>query len=353
MKGVIQLEDGQFFEGHASGEWASPVEGEVVFYTGMTGYQEVLTDPSYRGQIVVFTYPLIGNYGVSDSGSESEKPQVKGAIMWQCSDEDSHYQADQSLAAYMEEMDIPYLTNIDTREITKAIRTKGTCRASIANTPSAPAPLEAAGQVFEVSKETIEVHGDGGTHLVLIDFGWKQSILDKLLAGGAKVTTVPFRSIADIHGMKPDGIVLSNGPGDPKDVTGHLGELKALLDEYPAFGICYGHQVISLAYGADTEKLPFGHRGANHPVKDLKDGHVFITSQNHNYVVTGESLEDTPLEARLVHVNDGSVEGVVHKEKPIFSAQFHPEANPGPEDAEWMIDEFFTMVQKVGVTTYV
>ncbi|WP_347862065.1 carbamoyl phosphate synthase small subunit [Salimicrobium sp. PL1-032A] len=353
MKGVIQLEDGQFFEGEASTEWTTAIEGEVVFFTGMTGYQEVLTDPSYRGQIVVFTYPLIGNYGVSAASAESKEPQVKGAVMWKCSEDDSHYMADQSLAAYMEGWNIPYLTNVDTRELTKAIRTKGTCRASMANKKKAPAPVDAAGQVYEVSRNEKQVYGDGDTHLVLVDFGLKQSILDELLAGGAKVTIVPFSDMEDIHEIDPDGVVLSNGPGDPKDVTGYLEQIKKVLDTYPSFGICYGHQVICLAYGADTKKLPFGHRGANHPVKDKKTNHVFITSQNHNYVVTPGSLESTPLEARMIHVNDGSVEGIVHPTKPIFSAQFHPEANPGPKDAVWMIEEFFALVEKKGVTAYV
>lgn len=353
MKGVIQLEDGRSFEGTASGEWNVPLEGEVVFYTGMTGYQEVLTDPSYRGQIVVFTYPLIGNYGVSETANESATPQVKGAVMWQCSDEDSHYQAEQSLSSYMNDMNIPYLTGVDTRALTKAIRAKGTCRASLSKEGSSPSSVEAVGEVYEVSGEKREVYGEGDIHLALIDFGWKSSILQKLLDRGAKVTVVPFSQAADIHSIEPDGIVLSNGPGDPKDVSGKLAEFKDLFDIFPVFGICYGHQVISLAYGADTEKLPFGHRGANHPVKDLENGRVFITSQNHNYVVTAESLEFTPLKVRMVNVNDGSVEGVVHDSMPIFSAQFHPEANPGPEDAEWMFEEFFAILRKKEVKAYV
>ncbi|WP_173918369.1 carbamoyl phosphate synthase small subunit [Halobacillus sp. Marseille-Q1614] len=354
MQGFLTLEKGQVFEGEASSSWHAPIEGEVVFYTGMTGYQEVLTDPSYRGQIVVFTYPLIGNYGINEADSESNQPQVSGAVMLQCSDSASHYQATMTLKEYLHKWNVPFLTGVDTREVTKAIRTEGSCQAVMAHESLKPSDTKSIGQIFQAHDPEVKSYGKGEKHIALIDFGCKTSILDKLLEKDVQVTVVPFTKIKEVHQLNPNGVVLSNGPGDPKDASHYLTDLKEVLENYPALGICFGHQVMALAFGANTKKLAFGHRGANHPVKDLQSGQVFLTSQNHNYVVDRESLKHTVLETSFVNVNDGSVEGLMHPSKPILSAQFHPEANPGPEDAQWVIDEFFAMMSsKKGAKAYV
>ncbi|UOQ95314.1 carbamoyl phosphate synthase small subunit [Halobacillus shinanisalinarum] len=344
QKGYLTLQDGQQFQGEASEDWADPVEGEIVFFTGMTGYQEVLTDPSYQDQIVVFTYPLIGNYGINEDDFESSKPQVKGVVMLQCADTASHYKATTSLKDYLQKARIPFLTAVDTREVTKAIRTGGTRQAALATTPTKPKGLPAKEQIFQAKGEEPTTYGQGTKHIALIDFGFKQSILTRLLEKGVRVTVVPFTELHAIDELSPDGVVLSNGPGDPKDTASFLPKLKIVLESYPTLGICLGHQVIALTFGADTKKLSFGHRGANHPVKDLKTGRVFLTSQNHNYVVDEDSLENTALHICFTHVNDQSVEGLKHDSLPIFSAQFHPEAKPGPEDALWLFDNFFELV---------
>ncbi|WP_163527658.1 carbamoyl phosphate synthase small subunit [Halobacillus ihumii] len=344
QQGYLTLQDGQQFKGEASEDWAHPIEGEIVFFTGMTGYQEVITDPSYQGQIVVFTYPLIGNYGINEDDFESEHPQVKGVVMLHCAETASHYKATTSLKDYLHDKGVPFLTNVDTREVTKAIRTGGTRQAALADRPMKPTSTQMTNQIYQVKGTKLTTHSDGDDHIVLIDFGSKHSILHHLLEKGLRVTVVPFTELHAIDELKPDGVVLSNGPGDPKDVAPYLSKIKHVLESFPSLGICLGHQVIALAFGGDTKKLSFGHRGANHPVKDLETGRVFLTSQNHNYVVDEESLAETGLHTYLIHVNDQSLEGLKHDKLPILSAQFHPEANPGPEDAYWLFDDFFKLI---------
>ncbi|SDP79034.1 carbamoyl phosphate synthase small subunit [Halobacillus sp. SY10] len=353
MKGYLCLQDGTTFEGKASRHFDRNVQGEVVFFTGMTGYQEVLTDPSYKGQIVVFTYPLIGNYGINDEDGESEEIQVSGVVMYQCTDVPSHFQARKSLGTYLNEQNIPYMTEVDTREVTKAIRAEGTQQAALSRGTDYLFQPTKGHQIQQVSGEKIETYGEAGMHVALIDFGWKKSILNALLERGVRVSVLPFSKVEMLDTLQPDAIVLSNGPGDPKDTVDVLPLLKKALEKFPTFGICMGHQVIALAFGGDTTKLTFGHRGANHPVKDVVSGKVFLSSQNHNYVVKEDSLNGTPLVTRFYNVNDGSIEGLMHDSKLIMSAQFHPEAHPGPKDAEWLFDNFLTLVKNKGVKTHV
>ncbi len=346
------MQDGQTFRGEASPHF-NDIQGEIVFFTGMTGYQEVLTDPSYKGQIVVFTYPLIGNYGVNDHDGESEEIQVSGVVMYQCADFPSHYQKTHSLGSYLDQNQVPYITGVDTREVTKAIRSKGTQQAALSQHSNYTFEHPEDKQIFGVKEDHITTYGEGDLHISLIDFGWKKSIVHALLNRNIRVSVIPFTEARVIHDLNPDAVILSNGPGDPKDTKDLLPEYKAILEQYPSLGICMGHQVIALAYGADTTKLDFGHRGANHPVKDVLTGNVFLTSQNHNYVVMEDSLEGTPLVKRFCNVNDGSVEGLIHESKLVMSAQFHPEAHPGPKDAEWLFDDFIKLVKSKGVKTHV
>ncbi|MCA0971233.1 carbamoyl phosphate synthase small subunit [Halobacillus litoralis] len=345
MKGYLCLQDGKTFQGDASQNWEQPVQGEIVFFTGMTGYQEVLTDPSYKDQIVVFTYPLIGNYGINEVDGESQEIQVSGVVMFHCSESTSHYLATSSLKDYLNQHEVPFITGIDTREITKAIRAGGSHQAILSSQKENEILPSESGQMHKVEGQEIESYGTGDLHIVLIDFGWKKSILHALLGNNTKVTVIPFTKLNEFQAKNVHAVVLSNGPGDPTDAEPYLPQIKKLIDKHPTFGICMGHQVIALAYGAETEKLPFGHRGANHPVKDVETGKVFMSSQNHNYVVKSSSLEGTPLAMRFYNVNDGTVEGLTHKEHAILTAQFHPEAHPGPADAEWLFDDFFKMIQ--------
>ncbi|MYL29525.1 carbamoyl phosphate synthase small subunit [Halobacillus halophilus] len=353
MESYLHLQDGRTFKGKASSTLQEPMQGEIVFFTGMTGYQEVLTDPSYKDQIVVFTYPLIGNYGINDADEESREIQVSGVVMYQCTQQPSHFQSTQSLGAYLEGQQVPYLTGVDTREVTKAIRAHGTQQAAMSHQNHHDFSKPSEQQIFAVQGEDVETYGEGDLHVGLIDFGWKKSILQSLLKRHVKVSVIPFTQVEEVHTVKPDALILSNGPGDPKDALPKIDQIKAVLDEYPSFGICMGHQVIALAYGADTEKLPFGHRGANHPVKDAVTGKVFLTSQNHNYVVKKESLSHTPLTERFSNVNDRSIEGLMHHSGQLMSAQFHPEAHPGPHDAEWLFDDFIGLVSSKGVKEHV
>jgi carbamoyl-phosphate synthase small subunit len=349
MNGFLTLSNGEVF----SGEWLTEVSnenitGEVVFYTGMTGFQEVLTDPSYKDQIIVFTYPLIGNYGINEDDFESKMPHVAGVVVYEAADEVFHYQAKYSLKEYLQKWDIPLLENVDTRKVVKQIRDKGSMPAVLSPIePKSPVScLLNDSKVKKVSTKEIKTMGRGESHIVIVDFGCKQSIVNSLLTRDCQVTMVPYNTTAEkIFSLKPDGILLSNGPGDPMELTHELAKIKKLIYKYPTLGICLGHQLTALALGGSTKKLTFGHRGANHPVRDLQTDEVFMSSQNHSYVVDDKSLEDTGLQTRFYNLHDNSVEGMVHQSLPLQTVQFHPEANPGPCDSDYIFDEFIEIVK--------
>jgi carbamoyl-phosphate synthase small subunit len=351
MKAYLHLANGKTFEGKLETTISdSEMNGEVVFFTGMTGYQEVLTDPSYKNQMIVFTYPLIGNYGINATDFESKKPHVQAVIVYETRDKGYHYQSQYSLREYLQAWNIPLLTHIDTRAVVKQIRTEGVMQGKISLTSECGkfAKEQQEQPIQKVAISQIETYGDGSEHIVLVDFGYKKSILQSLLERECKVTVVPYNtSFETIQALEPDGILLSNGPGDPKQLMPQLSTIRKMIDHYPTLAICLGHQLVALAYGADTEKLRFGHRGANQPVYDSVKKKVFMTSQNHGYVVNKESLAHTPFVIRFTNVNDQSVEGMFHPTKPILSVQYHPEAHPGPSDTTSIFDEFLQTVKNV------
>ena len=351
MKNYLHLANGSKFEGELlTNPNKKPITGEIVFFTGMTGYQEVLTDPSYKDQIVIFTYPLVGNYGINEYDFESKKPHVAGVVVYEGNMHHSHYQAEYSLKEYLDKWNIPLLSRVDTRAVVKNIRKEGSMEAVITSETEFNFDSNQAGSdqyVAEVSTKKIESFGQGEKHVVLMDFGYKKSILDSLLQQQLRVTVVPFDTKYDqIKALQPDGILLSNGPGDPKTLAPLLDNIKLVVSNYPTMGICLGHQLISLAFGGNTRKMLFGHRGANQPVVDLKTNRVYMSSQNHSYEVDESSLVGTPLEVRFKNVNDGSVEGVMHKELPIFTTQFHPEANPGPMESSIYFIDFLNLINE-------
>ncbi|MFT4412524.1 carbamoyl phosphate synthase small subunit [Fredinandcohnia humi] len=344
MKGYLHLENGENFEGTLfSSNPEAFITGEIVFFTGMTGYQEVLTDPSYKNQIIVFTYPLIGNYGINEFDFESKQPHVAGVVVYESKEAFSHYNAKYSLKQYLEKWNIPLLTHVDTRAVVKRIRNEGTMQSVISASPSSDFKSATAisSPVKEVSSKHVQTYGSGKHHIVLMDFGFKKSILHSFLSRGCKVTVVPYDTTFEaIHELCPDGIVLSNGPGDPKALQEYLPTIRKVIENFPTLAICLGHQLVALSFGGDTKKLKFGHRGANQPVSDLVTNKVYITSQNHSYVVDEGSLDNTGLQARFKNCNDGSIEGMSHVELPILTVQFHPEAHPGPIESSWIFDEF-------------
>ncbi len=346
------LEDGTIMEGTSFGGTGTNV-GEIVFNTGMTGYQEILTDPSYYGQFVVMTYPLIGNYGINLDDFESIKPRVFGFVVREYAEYPSHWRNKETLAQFLKKHQIIGIADIDTRMLTKKIREKGSMRAILTtedlSEEEAFKLLEAPAIKDQVAKVSIEkpfTMPGRGPHVVLVDYGYKQGILRELLERHCKVTVVPYATrYEEIISLNPDGILLSNGPGDPKDVQEAIPMIQGMIKEQiPLFGICLGHQLFALANGADTEKMKFGHRGANHPVKDLLTNKVYMTSQNHGYTVNEDSLTNCPLTITHIAVNDGTIEGLQHKTIPAFSVQYHPEASPGPYDSRELFDQFLEMI---------
>lgn len=352
MKATLLLEDGTVFFGKAFGAETDSV-GEVVFNTGMTGYQEVITDPSYCGQIVTMTYPLIGNYGINREDFEAPRPFIHGFVVRDLEEVPSNWRAEFTIHEFLSEHGIPGISGIDTRQLTRKLRRHGTMKGVISTSGKSVEQLAALlestplirDQVQRVSEHSVYRSPGRKERIVLVDFGSKLGILGDMTARGMDVVVVPYNYSAEqIRLLRPDGIVLSNGPGDPKDVPAAVETIRELLGEIPIFGICLGHQLLALACGADTEKLKFGHRGSNHPVKDLRTGRCYITSQNHGYTVRESSLAGTNLTVTHINNNDGTIEGLKHETLPAFSVQYHPEAAPGPFDSSVLFDEFIEMI---------
>lgn len=346
VTGYLVLSTGAVFEGKWLGK-PKINEGEMVFNTAMTGYQEVVTDPSYAGQIVTLTYPLIGNYGCNDETNESLAPALAGLIISTPCLNPEHDQSHYSLCELAEKNHFGVLYDIDTRALTKIIREHGEVYGKLTMNPS-DQPLQSSVDphvVNQVSTKKIEsyqtLNSNPKKHIVVIDYGYKQSIITALLQLGCHVTLVPYQTtFTQIKKLNPDAVVLSNGPGNPKNLAAILPTVRAIAESYPTLGICLGHQLIALAFGSETERLPFGHRGSNHPVKDLATSKVMITSQNHGYVVTEASIDRDEWAISYLNVNDQSVEGLKHKTKPILTVQFHPEAHPGPTDSHFIFHDF-------------
>ena len=354
MKAFLILEDGTVFTGTSIG---SPREviSEIVFNTSMTGYLEVLTDPSYAGQAVVMTYPLIGNYGICHEDMESLKPWPDGYIVRELSRIPSNFRSEDTIQHFLEKNNIPGISGIDTRALTKILREKGTMNGMITTDEGYDPALAVARMkaysvtgVVEAStcKEKYVLPGPG-KKVVLLDLGAKKNIARSLNERGCEVTVYPASTKAEeILSSSPDGIMLSNGPGDPKECVGIIEEIKKLYEsDVPIFAICLGHQLMALAAGGDTHKLKYGHRGGNHPVKDLETGRVYISSQNHGYVVDTETLDPSVAVPAFVNVNDGTNEGLKYTGKNIFTVQYHPEACPGPQDSSYLFDRFLNMME--------
>ena len=390
MRAILALEDGRYFEGESFGATGTTV-GEVCFNTSMTGYQEVLTDPSYRGQIVAMTYPLIGNYGVNQLDQESASPQIRGFVIEELSPVASNWRSETSLDQYLRVANIPGIQGIDTRALTRHLREKGAMKGCLTTenlsveeavqravnglgvigmdyvkevtTPAAYDwdPSDKLSREWTIVKGDAEKSmeaGDNGEvfeklppvshRIVAYDFGIKYNILRNLRQQGFQVHVVPATTTAEeVLALNPDGVFLSNGPGDPAALGYAHEALRQLIGKKPIFGICLGHQILAYAYGGKTFKLKFGHRGGNQPVKDLKTGRVAITSQNHGFAVDPDSL---PAEIEVTHINlnDGTVEGMRHRDHPVFSVQYHPEAAPGPHDADYFFKEFQNMIDTAG-----
>lgn len=354
MKRLLILEDGSVYEGEGFGSDCYRM-GELVFNTGMSGYQEVLSDLSYCGQIVMMTYPMIGNYGINCDDFESLAPAVFGFVVRENCKKPSNFRSDYTLDEFLKQKGIPGIEGVDTRAITRKLRTSGTMRAIMADED---ADVE---KIVEQLKETELMHDqvsrvstknafpipNRGKRVVLMDFGAKNGIIRELSRRNCDLTVVPYDTDAQtILAMKPDGVMLSNGPGDPKDMEIAIETIRQLMGHVVIFGICLGHQLISLASGANTVKLKFGHRGCNHPVINLANGKVEMTSQNHGFAVEEASLAGTDLVMTHQALNDKSVEGVRHTKYPIFSVQYHPEASPGPEDSNYLFDQFMELMEK-------
>ncbi len=371
MKAYLLLENGEIFEGSSLGSLGTTV-GEVVFNTSLSGYQEILTDPSYAGQIVTMTYTQIGNYGINDEDEESKKPYLKGFVVKEASQIASNFRSRQTFDAYLKQHNIVGISNIDTRKLTKLIRDKGSLIGAISSDTFNKETLQEAidsfsivgkdlvksvttdnlyeynNELFSFEFQNLKIKKIVNNKLVIvIDFGAKNNILNYLKSAGFKVVVVPaYTTFNAINELKPDGVFFSNGPGDPRGISDNwIKEYKKMLEAYPSFGICFGHQIIARCFDLNVYKMKFGHHGGNHPVKDLYNSKISVTAQNHNYAVEGSSLESKGFEVTHINLNDNTVEGLRHKRLPIMSVQYHPEASPGPHDAEYLFESFAKLVQ--------
>lgn len=352
MNGFLYLEDGTVYKGKGFGK-VGTATGELVFNTSITGYQEILTDPSYAGQIITMTYPLIGNYGVNSLEGESKKIHAKGFIVKSISDTPSNYLSEDTVDYMLKKMDVVGVYGLDTRSITKKVRSLGAMKCLISNEELSK------GQVVELlcnaslnenymeevsTKKPIHIEGNGNK-VAVIDFGVKSNIIENLKHRNCDITILPYNiSCEEIDKLNPDGILLSNGPGDPKTVTKAIDTVKKIIYKYPTFGICLGHQILALALGGDTYKMKYGHRGGNHGVYDIERDRAYITSQNHGYSVDGDSIKDKVIITHT-NLNDNTIEGMRHKELPVFSVQFHPEGAPGPQDSAYLFDKFISSMR--------
>jgi carbamoyl-phosphate synthase small subunit len=380
MQAILALEDGRIFRGLGYGH-PGECQGEVVFNTSLTGYQEIATDPSYAGQIVVLTNPQIGNYGTNQADNEAARPFIEGLIVREFSPISSNWRSDQVTDEYMERYAVPVLAEIDTRALVRHLRNNGVMRGVISTTESDVETLVQRARKIRkmdgtdlakvVSTKTIyQFDGDDSRnqsgdrylqsgffpetdahkrpmHVVAYDFGMKQNILRMLVREGCRVTVVPAETTADdVLGLKPDGVFLSNGPGDPEPVDYAVKAIRAMMGRVPVFGICLGHQLCGLALGGKTYKLKFGHHGGNHPVRNNATGKVEITAHNHNFAVDPDSINANEVELTHVDLNDQTLEGLRHKTLPLFSVQYHPEAAPGPHDSHYLFNDFRTMMEE-------
>ena len=350
------LEDGMEIMGYSFGADCEKV-CELVFNTSMVGYQEIFSDPSYTYQAVVMTYPLIGNYGMADDDYETLTPTIGAFVVSEINDEPSNFRSTSTLSSVMKKYGIPGISGIDTRKLTRYIRDNGMCKVLICDVGTSvekgikilkttEIPKDAVSKVSSKNILIKEV-SDPLFHVVAFDCGMKENIVRSLEKRGCTVTVLPYDTDAcTVKSLNPDGVFLSNGPGDPEDVPELINVVKQLQGIYPMFGICLGHQIISLSYGAKCYKLKFGHRGGNHPVKNLSTGKIEITSQNHSYAVDIESIKNTPLKVTHINLLDGTVEGVENKKDRLFSVQYHPESAPGPEDSTYLFDQFIKMMKE-------
>ena len=367
---ILALEDGTVFEGRSFG---APAErsGEVVFNTAITGYQEIFTDPSYTGQIVVLTYPQIGNYGTTPADNEAQKPYIEGLAVREFSRTTSNWRSEEEARDFLSTAGIPVVSDLDTRSLVRHIRSKGAMRGVLSSIDKDPASLvekarnipSMAGldlasrvstpRVYEWTdgvypcspSERMAANAAERFHVVAYDFGIKHNILRRLAHVGCRVTVVPaLTSAADVLALRPDGVFLSNGPGDPEPLTTQIDNVRRLIGRTPVFGICLGHQILGLALGGKTYKLKFGHRGANHPVLNSRTGRVEITSHNHGFAVDPDSLAASDIELTHINLNDQTCEGFRHRNEPVFCVQYHPESAPGPHDSHYLFDDFVQLM---------
>jgi carbamoyl-phosphate synthase small subunit len=373
VQAILALEDGRIFRGKGYGAKAE-CYGEVVFNTSLTGYQEIFTDPSYAGQIVVLTNPQIGNYGTNPEDNEAVRPFIEGLIVREFSPISSNWRSQQAADEYLERFNIPVIADIDSRALVRHLRTHGVMRGVISLIESDTEKLIAKARsipkmdgtdlarvvstkqryswdqgpiVTYPAQQTKELDADSALHVVAYDYGIKQNILRMLVDQGCNVTVVPAETIAeDVLALKPDGVFLSNGPGDPEPVTYAQENIRKLAGKTPIFGICLGHQLVGLALGGKTYKLKFGHHGGNHPVRQERTGKIEITAHNHNFAVDPDSLKQSEVEMTHFDLNDGTLEGLRHRTMPLFTVQYHPEASPGPHDSHYLFGDFVKMMQE-------